>query len=56
MKKEGCARWYALSPNKSLQRAGTHKLLGRGRLVFSGTHPPGARVLTSQAAAAELNC
>jgi hypothetical protein len=35
-----------LSPNKSLQRAVNHKVLGRA---------PRARVLTSQPAAAELS-
>jgi hypothetical protein len=43
-----------VSPNKSLQRSGTHKLLGRGRPVFRGTHRPAARVLKRTRAAAEL--
>jgi hypothetical protein len=30
----------AVSPNKTLQRSGTHKLLGRGRPVSCGTHRP----------------
>jgi hypothetical protein len=44
----------SVSPNKSLQRSGTHKLLGRGRPVLCGTHPPAARVLKRTRAAAEL--
>jgi hypothetical protein len=41
--------------NKSFQRAGTHKVLGRGR--SSAVHVPArcARVLLGQRAAAELN-
>jgi hypothetical protein len=42
------------APNKSLQRSGTHKLLGRGRSVSCGTHPLAARVLKGTRAAAEL--
>jgi hypothetical protein len=44
----------ARAPNKSLQRSGTHKLLGRGRPVLCGTHRPAARVLKRTRAAAEL--
>jgi hypothetical protein len=44
----------AVSPNKTLQRSGTHKLLGRGRPVSCGTHRPAARVLKGTRAAAEL--
>jgi hypothetical protein len=44
-----------LSPNKSLQRSGTHKLLGRGRLVSCGTHRPAACVLKRTRTAAELS-
>ncbi len=43
-----------LSPNKTLQRSGTHKLLGRGRLVPCVTYRPFARVLKCTRAAAEL--
>jgi hypothetical protein len=53
--KEGCARWCALSPNKSLQRSVNHKVLGRGRVVSAPCRAPRARVLTSQPAAAELS-
>jgi hypothetical protein len=42
-------------PNKSLQRSGTHKVLGRGRVVSALWRAPRARVLTSQPAAAELS-
>jgi hypothetical protein len=41
-------------PNKSLQRSGTHELLGRGRLASCGTHRLAARVLKRPRAAAEL--
>jgi hypothetical protein len=43
------------SPNKSLQRSGTHKLLGRGRSVPCVTYRPFARVLNCRRAAAELS-
>jgi hypothetical protein len=42
------------SPNKSLQRSGTHKLLGRGRPSAERTRALRARVLRCQRAAAEL--
>jgi hypothetical protein len=44
-----------VSPNKSLQRSVNHKVLGRGRVVSALWRVPRARVLTSQAAAAELS-
>ncbi len=44
-----------LSPNKSLQRAWTHKVLGRGRPSAESTRALRARVLRRQRAAAELN-
>jgi hypothetical protein len=44
-----------VSPNKSLQRTGNHKVLGRGREVSAPLRAPSARVLTSQLAAAELS-
>jgi hypothetical protein len=43
------------SPNKSLQRSGTHKLLGRGRVVSAPCRAPRARVLRGRRAAAELS-
>jgi hypothetical protein len=44
-----------LSPNKSLQRSGTHKLLGRGRPSAETAHGHWrARVLEGRRAAAEL--
>ncbi len=43
-----------LSPNKSLQRSGTHKVLGRGRPSKSAHERCGARVLRARRAAAEL--
>ena len=48
-------RNYARAPNKSLQRAVNHKVLGRGRVVSASWRTPSARVLTSQPAAAELS-
>jgi hypothetical protein len=43
-----------MSPHKSLQRSGTHKLLGRGRLMLCGRYRPAPRVLKGTLAAAEL--
>jgi hypothetical protein len=43
------------SPNKSLQRSGTHKLLGRGRPSVERTRALRARVLEGRRAAAELS-
>jgi hypothetical protein len=43
-----------LSPNKTLQRSGTHKLLGRGRWVSCVPQRLRARVLKGTRAAAEL--
>ena len=46
----------ALGPhNKSLQRSGTHKVLGRGRPSAEGTRALRARVLRGRRAAAELS-
>jgi hypothetical protein len=44
-----------VSPNKSLQRSGTHKVLGRGRLSESAHERWCARVLNCRRAAAELS-
>jgi hypothetical protein len=43
-----------VSPNKSLQRSGTHKVLGRGRPSVESTRVLRARVLRGRRAAAEL--
>jgi hypothetical protein len=43
-----------MSPNKSLQRSGTHKLLGRGRPSKRVHERLRARVLKGQRAVAEL--
>ena len=45
----------AVSPNKSLQRSGRHKVLGRGRPSAERTRALRARVLKWRRAAAELN-
>jgi hypothetical protein len=50
-RKNGSAR----APNKSLQRSGTHKVLGRGRPNAGNTRVLRARVLKGQRAAAELS-
>jgi hypothetical protein len=45
----------SMSPNKSLQRSGTHKVLGRGRPITETAHGHWrARVLKGQRAVAEL--
>ncbi len=44
-----------VSPNKSLQRAGTHKVLGRGRSSVVHIRALRARVLEAPRAAAELS-
>ncbi len=44
----------ARAPNKSLQRSGTHKVLGRGRPSESAHERLRARVLRGRRAAAEL--
>jgi len=44
-----------VSPNKSLQRSVTHKVLGRGRSSLVPRSLLRTRVLTSQPAAAELS-
>jgi hypothetical protein len=44
-----------MSPNKSLQRSGTHKVLGRGRPIAETAHEHWrARVLKGRRAVAEL--
>ena len=45
----------ARSPNKSLQRAGTHRVLGRGRPSLALISLSRARVLLAQRAVAELS-
>jgi len=45
----------ARAPNKSLQRSGTHKVLGRGRPSAERTRALRARVLKGRRAAAELS-
>jgi len=42
-------------PNKSLQRSGTHTLLGRGRQSLVLNSPSRVRVLTGLSTAPELN-
>jgi hypothetical protein len=44
-----------MTPNKALQRSGTHKLLGRGRPVSCVTYRIFARVLKRMRAATELS-
>jgi hypothetical protein len=44
-----------MSPNSALQRAGTHKVLGRGRPSAERTRALRARVLIRWRAAAELD-
>ena len=44
-----------LSPNKHMQRAGTHKVLGRGRSGLVLERVNRARVLTGQRAGADVN-
>jgi hypothetical protein len=43
-----------LSPNKHMQRAGTHKVLGRGRWSLVPWSSPRARVLIGQPAGADV--
>jgi hypothetical protein len=45
-----------LPPNKPLQRAGTHKVLGRGRLSVVREQVCLARVLKRTRAVAERSC
>jgi hypothetical protein len=44
-----------VSPNKHMQRAGTHKVLGRGRARLVPSSAPRARVLKAQRAGADVN-
>jgi hypothetical protein len=44
-----------VSPNKHMQRAGTHKVLGRGRSSMVPMRAPRARVLTGQPAGADVS-
>ena len=46
---------FDLSPNKHMQRAGRHKVLGRGRSIVLLLEVPRARVLTGQRAGADVN-
>jgi hypothetical protein len=41
-------------PNKHMQRAGSHKVLGRGRSSLVPRSPPRARVLTGRRAGADV--
>jgi hypothetical protein len=43
-----------MSPNKHMQRAGRHKVLGRGRPSLVPWSAPRARVLTGQSAGADV--
>jgi hypothetical protein len=43
-----------LPPNKHMQRAGIHKVLGRGRVNLIPNSAPRARVLTGQPAGADV--
>jgi hypothetical protein len=49
-----CKQTLRSAPNKSLQRSGTHKVLGRGRPSAESTRALRARVLKGRRAAAEL--
>ena len=42
-------------PNKQMQRAGTHKVLGRRRMSLVPCLVPHARVLTGRRAGADVN-
>jgi hypothetical protein len=42
-------------PNKRMQRAGMHKVLGRGRPSLVSRQTPRARVLKGQFAGADVN-
>jgi hypothetical protein len=44
-----------MPPNKNMQRAGRHKVLGRARLSLVPRSLPRARVLTGQPAGADVN-
>jgi hypothetical protein len=44
-----------MSPNKHMQRAGTHKVLGRGRQGVVHWSAPRARVLTGKPAGADVS-
>ncbi len=44
----------AVSPNNHMQRAGTHKVLSRGRLSVMPNSTPHTRVLTGQRAGADV--
>ena len=44
-----------MSPNKHMQRAGRHKVLGRERLSLVPCSAPRARVLTGRRAGADVN-
>ena len=44
-----------MTPNKHMQRAGRHKVLGRGRVSLVPRSAPRARVLTGQPAGADVD-
>jgi hypothetical protein len=44
-----------MPPNKHMQRAETHKVLGRGRFSLVPSQAPLARVLTGRRAGADVN-
>jgi hypothetical protein len=50
-----CSQHPSRPPNKHMQRAGTHKVLGRGRMSPVPCSAPRARVLTCQPAGADVN-
>ena len=50
-----CLCLHRVPPNKHMQRAGMHKVLGRGRVSMVPRSAPRARVLTSQPAGADVN-
>jgi len=49
-----CSATSVASPNKHMQRAGTHKVLGRGRVSLVPWSALRARVLTGQPAGADV--
>jgi hypothetical protein len=44
-----------MTPNKHMQRAGMHKVLGRGRSSLVPSSAPRARVLTGRRAGADVS-
>lgn len=49
-----CLHLHRVPPNKHMQRAGMHKVLGRGRASLMPSSAPHARVLTGQPAGADV--